>query len=161
MWNMIHPLTVLKPSGLAASLKSSSSDSESKRRDVDDNTTRLGWEKLADDYTLEPRDDEHGAMRSVNPQRRCGDHHSANSLADVAVAFLRQSAGKLAMAAVAIEEAYGQTPGVLLYEVERCRREIYCSDLDGVVVDGADSKAEAVAQVRGFMAGLQAAGVNA
>jgi len=120
-------------------------------------------QKLAAEYGLEIIDDESGGARlSVNFIRRCGVKYGSHPVLCDVIAFLRQSAGRLATAAVAIEEASGQTPGVLLYEVEPYGRQIRCSDFEGVgfIVDDADTEAEAMAQVRELLAGLQVAGVT-
>lgn len=77
------------------------------------------------------------------------------------VDYLRESAGRLAASAGAIEEAFGEKPGMRLYECTSGIKEIRTDAFDDVyfTIWNAESEAEAVARVREALAGLQAAGV--
>jgi len=110
---------------------------------------------LAREFTLEIADDDRESIRlSVNLQRTVGWPDKVEwSVAK----RLRECSAKLGAAASAIEEAFGEKPGVMLYEGESGIREIHAMEFDDVffTVASAESKAAAFARVREFMAALK------
>jgi len=111
---------------------------------------------LAREFTLEIADDDRESIRlSVNLQQTVG---WPDQVAWSVAKRLRECSAKLAAAASAIEEAFGEKPGVMLYEGKSSIREIHAMEFDDVffTVWNAESKAAAFARVREFMAGLQA-----
>lgn len=108
--------------------------------------------------TIDEQDD--GAVLTLNLHRRCGGESFGPVASDV-VDYLRESAGRLSVAASAIEEAFGQKPGLPLSQCASGIHEIRTDAFNEVhfVVQNANSEAEAFARVRELIAGLQAAGV--